>query len=299
MAVDDTGAAACADEASPGSAADAAPDASAWVARAAASFVASAGVRALADAAWRAWGGRFGAWDDDRVQLLLSHAPSLAHAVAATALLARSVMMFPGGPAAAARAMARDMEGAQLGSAADLLFSVSAGYFAYDAVAMLRYYLRHDKSMLLHHAVVCAGCCIAVHTRLAQPFVLLSLLAEPNSIWLHARKVMRMLGIGTASAGHSGGNSRIASPGRLARAAYRTVVGLNLATFGVFRLLLHGAAMAATLRVAWAPQRLPRSLAAFGVMGGGATFFLNLMLLRSLLIADGWMRKPGRRGKTA
>lgn len=204
-------------------------------------------------------------WDADRVALLLGHGPSVVHAAASSCLLLKAFTH----PTLGGLKLFRDMEFGEL-PGREVLLPLSLGYFLFDTASLLGYYLRHDRSMIGHHVASIVACTITSHWGVAQPFMVLALLAEPNSVFLHIRKVMRMLGAHKA-----------AKPGLL----YRAVVTANLVTFLLARIVVHGGGLLLTFRTLWRPK-LHVLFSLFGISGGALTFWLNLGLLRAILRAD-------------
>ncbi|XP_039138310.1 TLC domain-containing protein 2 [Dioscorea cayenensis subsp. rotundata] len=74
---------------------------------------------------------------------------------------------------------------------------VSCGYFAYDQWDMLRYrlYTGWIPSILLHHLILLVCFTLALYRKVAINYLILTLVCELHSIFLHVRKVRRMAGL--------------------------------------------------------------------------------------------------------
>ncbi|MQL79395.1 hypothetical protein Taro_011829 [Colocasia esculenta] len=84
--------------------------------------------------------------------------------------------------------------GTWLGAYSALCFS--CGYFAYDQLDMLRYRLYSGwiPSILVHHLVLLVCFTLALYRHVTINYLILSLVCELHSIFLHVRKVRRMAG---------------------------------------------------------------------------------------------------------
>ncbi|KAK7282724.1 hypothetical protein RIF29_11721 [Crotalaria pallida] len=73
----------------------------------------------------------------------------------------------------------------------------SCGYFAYDQWDMLRYHLYNGwiPSILVHHLVLLICFTLALYRNITINYLILTLICEPHSIFLHVRKLRRMVGI--------------------------------------------------------------------------------------------------------
>lgn len=73
----------------------------------------------------------------------------------------------------------------------------SCGYFAYDQWDMLHYRLYSGliPSILLHHLVLLICFTLALYRNITINYLILTLICELHSIFLHVRKVRRMAGI--------------------------------------------------------------------------------------------------------
>ncbi|KAG5036254.1 hypothetical protein JHK87_011164 [Glycine soja] len=75
--------------------------------------------------------------------------------------------------------------------------SFSCGYFAYDQWDMLHYRLYNGwiPSILVHHLVLLICFTLALYRNVTINYLILTLICELHSIFLHLRKVRRMAGI--------------------------------------------------------------------------------------------------------
>ncbi|KAI9113107.1 hypothetical protein K1719_015632 [Acacia pycnantha] len=73
---------------------------------------------------------------------------------------------------------------------------LSCGYFAYDQWDMLRYHLYSGwiPSILVHHVVLLLCFTLALYRNITINYLILTLICELHSIFLHVRKVRRMAG---------------------------------------------------------------------------------------------------------
>ncbi|XP_052190052.1 uncharacterized protein LOC127799873 isoform X1 [Diospyros lotus] len=73
----------------------------------------------------------------------------------------------------------------------------SCGYFAYDQWDMLRYRLYRGwvPSILLHHLVLLVCFTLALYRNVTINYLILTLICELHSVFLHLRKVQRMSGV--------------------------------------------------------------------------------------------------------
>ncbi|KAH7835133.1 hypothetical protein Vadar_023158 [Vaccinium darrowii] len=73
----------------------------------------------------------------------------------------------------------------------------SCGYFAYDQWDMLRFRLYGGwiPSILLHHLILLVCFTLALYRNVTINYLILTLICELHSIFLHARKVRRMAGV--------------------------------------------------------------------------------------------------------
>lgn len=85
--------------------------------------------------------------------------------------------------------------GTWLGAYAALCFS--CGYFAYDQMDMLKYQLYNDlfPSILAHHLVLLICFTLALYRHVTINYLILTLVCELHSIFLHIRKLRRMAGV--------------------------------------------------------------------------------------------------------
>ncbi|KAI3726541.1 hypothetical protein L1987_66339 [Smallanthus sonchifolius] len=101
---------------------------------------------------------------------------------------------------------------------------ISCGYFAYDQLDMLLYglYSGWIPSILLHHFILLGCFTLALYRNVTINYLILTLICELHSIFLHVRKVRRMAGI-------RDGKSKLV----------KTEWFLNIVTFLFARLLSH------------------------------------------------------------
>ncbi|KAI3767598.1 hypothetical protein L2E82_17845 [Cichorium intybus] len=74
---------------------------------------------------------------------------------------------------------------------------ISCGYFAYDQLDMLLYglYSGWIPSILLHHFILLGCFTLALYRNVTINYLILTLICELHSIFLHVRKVRRMAGL--------------------------------------------------------------------------------------------------------
>lgn len=86
-----------------------------------------------------------------------------------------------------------------LGAYSALCFS--CGYFAYDQLDMLRYRLYSGwiPSILVHHLVLLLCFTLALYRHVTINYLILTLVCELHSIFLHTRKIRRMAGLRDSS----------------------------------------------------------------------------------------------------
>ncbi|CAO2167184.1 unnamed protein product [Urochloa humidicola] len=84
--------------------------------------------------------------------------------------------------------------GSWIGAYSALCFS--CGYFAYDQLDMLRYRLYSGwiPGILMHHLILLICFTLALNRNVTINYLILSLVCELHSIFLHVRKVRRMAG---------------------------------------------------------------------------------------------------------
>ncbi|XP_072998555.1 uncharacterized protein [Typha latifolia] len=85
--------------------------------------------------------------------------------------------------------------GTWLGAYSALCFS--CGYFAYDQLDMLRYRLYSGRipAILVHHLILLVCFTLALYRNVTINYLILSLVCELHSIFLHLRKIRRMAGL--------------------------------------------------------------------------------------------------------
>lgn len=76
----------------------------------------------------------------------------------------------------------------------------SCGYFAYDQLDMLKYglYSGWFPSILAHHLILLICFTLALYRNVTINYLILTLICELHSVFLHVRKVRRMAGIRSA-----------------------------------------------------------------------------------------------------
>ncbi|XP_057533251.1 uncharacterized protein LOC130811092 [Amaranthus tricolor] len=76
----------------------------------------------------------------------------------------------------------------------------SCGYFAYDQLDMLKYglYTGWFPSILAHHLILLICFTLALYRNVTINYLILTLICELHSVFLHVRKVRRMAGIRSA-----------------------------------------------------------------------------------------------------
>ncbi|CAO1946722.1 unnamed protein product [Urochloa humidicola] len=84
--------------------------------------------------------------------------------------------------------------GSWIGAYSALCFS--CGYFAYDQLDMLRYRLYSGwiPGILMHHLILLICFTLALNRNVTINYLILSLVCELHSVFLHVRKVRRMAG---------------------------------------------------------------------------------------------------------
>ncbi|XP_043718862.1 TLC domain-containing protein 2-like [Telopea speciosissima] len=78
-----------------------------------------------------------------------------------------------------------------------LALCFSCGYFAYDQWDMLRFRLYSGliPSILVHHLILLVCFTLALYRKVTVNYLILTLICELHSIFLHVRKVRRMAGV--------------------------------------------------------------------------------------------------------
>ncbi|XP_038724850.1 TLC domain-containing protein 2 [Tripterygium wilfordii] len=73
----------------------------------------------------------------------------------------------------------------------------SCGYFAYDQLDMLRYRLYRGliPAILVHHLILLVCFTLALYRNVTINYLILTLICELHSIFMHVRKVRRMAGV--------------------------------------------------------------------------------------------------------
>ncbi|GMN40288.1 hypothetical protein TIFTF001_009497 [Ficus carica] len=151
----------------------------------------------------------------------------------------------------------------------------SCGYFAYDQWDMLRYRLYNGfvPAILLHHLILLICFTLALYRNVTINYLILTLICELHSIFLHARKVRRMTGFRDAT-----------SP------MVRIEWILNWVTFFVARIASH---ILITAKLIWDAPKFEKGvelpLALFGMAGMN---LLNVFLGLDLFNAFRRERNP-------
>ncbi|XP_020105402.1 TLC domain-containing protein 2 [Ananas comosus] len=156
--------------------------------------------------------------------------------------------------------------GTWLGAYSALCFS--CGYFAYDQLDMIRYRLYSGwiPAILVHHLILLVCFTLALYRKVTINYLILSLVCELHSIFLHVRKVRRMAGFRD-------------SKSRMVKVEW----ALNWATFYIARLLCH---ILITYKLIIDAHKFDRGielpLALFGMAGMNLlNIFLGLDLLKA------------------
>ncbi|XP_071731350.1 uncharacterized protein [Rutidosis leptorrhynchoides] len=153
---------------------------------------------------------------------------------------------------------------------------ISSGYFAYDQLDMLMYglYSGWIPSILLHHFILLGCFTLALYRNVTINYLILTLICELHSIFLHVRKVRRMAGL-------RDGNSKFV----------KIEWFLNISTFLFARFLSHVLITVKLLKDASKFEKgIELPLALFGMLGMNLlNFFLGMDLYKAF-----W-RERGRR----
>ncbi|BBG95620.1 TRAM, LAG1 and CLN8 lipid-sensing domain containing protein [Prunus dulcis] len=151
----------------------------------------------------------------------------------------------------------------------------SCGYFAYDQWDMLHYglYSGWIPSILMHHLILLICFTLALYRNVTINYLILTLICELHSIFLHVRKVRRMAGVRDAKS-------------KIVMAEWV----LNLVTYIVARA---GAHLLITAKLIWDAPKFGKGielpLALFGMFGMN---FLNAFLGIDLFRAFKRERNP-------
>jgi len=147
-----------------------------------------------------------------------------------------------------------------------MLGCVSAGYFCYDFMDMALYtwHKRSTKELLVHHVAVLVPFLMAASSRTYVSAMTMALFTEVNSIFLHARTLLKMAGLSSAF-------------------SYQAVAWLNLLTYMVFRILLF---VWFTHKMALIRHELPTSTFAIFFAGFTSVVILSLVNLFRLIKSD-------------
>eukprot|EP00249_Psilotum_nudum_P008477 c21299_g1_i1 orf=237-1205(-) len=150
-------------------------------------------------------------------------------------------------------------------SGAYTVLCFSCGYFAYDQWDMLYKHLYSPRapSLLMHHALLLTCFTLALYRKVTINYLILTLVCEMHSIFLHLRRVLRMAGL------------------RQQRNALVSLEwNLNWLTFFMFRLCVHiGITIKLLLDASKFPSGITLPLALSGMVGLN---LLNIILGSSL-----------------
>ncbi|XP_060911271.1 TLC domain-containing protein 2-like [Labrus mixtus] len=154
------------------------------------------------------------------------------------------------------------------------LVAVSTGYFINDFLDVsLNQSLKQSREVLLHHSTVISCFTLAVTSRLYLGFAVVSLLIEINSVFLHIRQVLLLLGQG----------NRTGPAALRTSVTYSLTSWLNLGTLLVFRICTTGWM---TRWLASHREHIPRFVFMIGTTGLSLISTMNMVLLYRLLRAD-------------
>nr|CAB3266979.1 TLC domain-containing protein 2-like [Phallusia mammillata] len=147
-----------------------------------------------------------------------------------------------------------------------VMASFSLGYFIHDFIHALRYQkISTAWEILLHHTVVILCFGLAVTTHKFVGYVIVALLCEINSIFLHGRMIMKLSGISTEST------------------LYRINSLINIGTYVLFRICT------LTWMTRWLIlnyKDIPQPANTFGVLGMASITIINIVLFARLLFKD-------------
>jgi len=150
---------------------------------------------------------------------------------------------------------------------AHALVCFSVGYFVYDFVDMFLYtwHKRSTKEMLVHHltVVLCFG--IAAVNRTYVAYAAISLVVEVNSVFLHARQLLKFCGVPKSAV------------------TYRWVALLNLLTYVFFRILLLGWM---TRWLTLHRDDIPLLFFTIGSLGLASIVAINIVNFYRILVSD-------------
>ena len=152
----------------------------------------------------------------------------------------------------------------------DAIIAFSLGYFAFDSASMqAKGLFARDPTLIAHHAGVAVGLAVTLARGLLHPLVLVLLTAEINSVFLHARGLLRSL--------------RDEQDPTKGSALYRVVRALLFASFVPCRFVAHGWVVFALWRAREALGQPKWLLATAGPL---VVNILNLQLFGSLVRAE-------------
>uniref|UniRef100_A0A915AEP8 TLC domain-containing protein n=2 Tax=Parascaris univalens TaxID=6257 RepID=A0A915AEP8_PARUN len=147
---------------------------------------------------------------------------------------------------------------------------LSMAYFVCDAIDMLKHEIsRWTIELLVHHAASIFVFACAVLPRKFIPYAYWALLMEVNSIFLHMRSLMQIIGSNVTN-----------------RDIYRMVRWFNFMTFIIFRFAVQ------MWQINWAWQHRHRMHPFYtfvAVVGGGFFLVTNTVLFIRVLASDGFL----------
>nr|XP_026691796.1 TLC domain-containing protein 2-like [Ciona intestinalis] len=150
--------------------------------------------------------------------------------------------------------------------AAHLISCLSTGYFVYDFTeAIKRKKISSTWEIIIHHTVVIICFGIAVFSHQYVSYVIVALLCEINSVFLHARQLLNLSGVSPCSG------------------VYRFNGILNISTYVLFRICT----------LAWMTRwivlhrsSIPQPFQTAGILGMMVMTVINVILFARLLFKD-------------
>ncbi|XP_022109505.1 TLC domain-containing protein 2-like [Acanthaster planci] len=147
-----------------------------------------------------------------------------------------------------------------------VLVALSVGYFVYDlADILISRPIRTTWPLAIHHVVICFCFGISLHLRAYIGYAVVALVAETNSIFLHLRQILLIMGVPKSAP------------------IYRVNGAVNIATYLIFRF--------GTLfwMFYWLQShRTEVPLTLYTIAAGGLVIMIviNLVLFKRLLVSD-------------
>jgi len=146
---------------------------------------------------------------------------------------------------------------------AKYLFPFSLGYFIYDFAELVWNDLaRKNLGLCLHHILSSAALIISGGWTICQPYVLMSLTAEFNSIFLHLRKILQLAKVSQSSL------------------CWKLNTFALLLSFLIVRIGVHGFGLLTNIRNR---KTLKKQFFLFGLISGTIVYLMNFVLLISLI----------------